>query len=297
MNGYGSETHAPAVLPPLPVPDRYNYIAVFLTLACNLRCSYCINAFSRRPVNSARLAGKEWVRALNRIVTRPDLPITLQGGEPSLHPDFVAILNGLRPDMPVDILTNLQFDVDDFMARVAPERVRRDAPYASIRVSYHPETMDIVALVPKVRRLLDRGYSVGIWVVLHPDNDRAIEEAREVCMREGIDFRTKPFLGWHRGQLHGVYKYPEALAGEAGPRVECRTSELIVGPGGDVYRCHADLYAGRPPIGALKDPSFRIEDGYRPCGRFGLCNPCDVKIKTNRFQRFGHTSVEIRTAP
>jgi hypothetical protein len=29
------------------------------------------------------------------------------------------------------------------------------------------------------------------------------------------------------------------------------------------------------------------------CYNFGDCNPCDVKIKTNRFQEYGHTSVEI----
>ena len=30
---------------PIIIPQTYNYIATFLSLACNLRCSYCINYF------------------------------------------------------------------------------------------------------------------------------------------------------------------------------------------------------------------------------------------------------------
>ncbi len=278
----------------LAIPERYNYIAVFLTLACDLRCPFCINRFSEDVERYPALPGDRWLEGLNRIVSRPDLPVTLQGGEPSLHPDFHAIVNGLRSDLNIDILTNLQFDVDAFMEAVPPGRVRREAPYASIRVSYHPGQTDLAALVTNVVKLLEHGYSAGVWAVQHPGYTQDIEHAGRTCSRAGIDFRVKEFLGFHDGRLHGTYKYPEALIGRAVRPVECRTSELIVGPTGDVFRCHADLYQGRQPIGSILDRSFRIEDTYRPCDCFGLCNPCDVKVKTNRYQEFGHTSAEIR---
>ncbi len=41
------------------------------------------------------------------------------------------------------------------------------------------------------------------------------------------------------------------------------------------------------------DENFELEERFRECDVFGHCNPCDVKLKTNRFQEFGHTSVEI----
>jgi hypothetical protein len=232
-------------------------------------------------------------------VSRPDLPVTLQGGEPSLHPDFHEIINGLRSDLNIDVLTNLQFDVDDFAAKVKPQRLRREAPYASIRVSYHPEVMDLAQTKAKVLRLLEKGYSVGIWAVRHPGQVDQIERARRECVEAGIDFRLKEFLGFHDGKLYGQYKYPDAVAvpaadpAEAGC-VQCRTSELIIGSQGDVYRCHGDLYEGRKPIGHILDAAFAIQDVYRPCSDYGHCNPCDVKVKTDRFQRFGHTSVDIR---
>ncbi|MFH1772635.1 MAG: hypothetical protein ABH872_07460 [Candidatus Omnitrophota bacterium] len=30
------------------------------------------------------------------------------------------------------------------------------------------------------------------------------------------------------------------------------------------------------------------------CREFGYCNPCDIKVKTNRFLEAGHTAVDIR---
>ena len=77
-------------------------------------------------------------------------------------------------------------------------------------------------------------------------------------------------------------------------RCLCCTSELIVGPDGNVFGCHHDLYKNFAPIGNLLETDFAIEDGFRECNQFGDCNPCDIKIKTNRFQIYGHTSVEIK---
>ena len=76
--------------------------------------------------------------------------------------------------------------------------------------------------------------------------------------------------------------------------VDCKTSELLINSDGLAYRCHSDLYSGRNPLGSILDEDFAVRDLARECRFFGRCNPCDVKIKTNRFQEYGHTSVEIK---
>jgi MoaA/NifB/PqqE/SkfB family radical SAM enzyme len=235
----------------------------------------------------------EWFAGLNRLVVPSDLPITLQGGEPTLHPEFSTIVNGIRPDLNVDLLTNLETDLDRFIAEIPPGRMRRDAPYASIRVSYHPETMRIESLAAKVLFLQKSGYSIGIWGVLHPDWISDIKFAQDYCLPLGIDFRTKEFLGEHAGAMHGEFSYPDACDRKLNNIVSCRTTELIIGPDGGIYRCHSDLYAGRPPVGNILDPELVMTGDFRRCDCYGFCNPCDVKLKTNRFQSFGHTSVEI----
>jgi len=281
------------LLPPVILPDNYNYIAVFLTFNCTLHCRYCINRFGHFAPVKRMQSGEEWVQGLNRIVSRPDLPLTLQGGEPTLHPDFISIVNGIRPDLHIDILTNLEIEPELFVKGILPERVKRSSPYASIRVSYHPETMKIEPLAAKVLLLQNAGYSIGIWGVLHPEREMEVLRAQKYCTGLGIDFRTKDFLGESGGIMHGMLSYPDACARGIHNPVQCRTSELIIGPGGDVYRCHGDLYDGRDAIGHILDPDFTIESGFRTCSNYGCCNPCDVKLKTNRFQKFGHTSVEI----
>jgi hypothetical protein len=293
MNEINSDMLNSTVLPPVVLPERYNYVAAFLTFNCNLNCSYCINRFGELARSGQMLTGEEWVRGLNRIVTRQDLPLSLQGGEPTTHPDFYAIINGIRPDQSIDVLTNLCINIDRFMQEIHPERIKRDAPYASIRVSFHPEVMSIEPLAARVLQLSAAGYSIGIWGVLHPLWQDTIYSARDYCVSLGIDFRTKEFLGDHAGVFRGTILYPGACDRLKHQQVNCRTDELIIGPTGHLYRCHADLYEGRAAIGHILDPELRINDQYRACDYFGYCNPCDVKIKTNRYQEFGHTSVKI----
>ena len=226
---------------PIVIPESHNYIAAFLTLACNLRCSYCINKYETGHLEKNRLNGEQWVEGLDRIVSRDDLPITLQGGEPSLHPDFPYILNNVKRGLNIDILTNLQFDIEKFMQHVDPDRIKRKAPYASIRVSYHPQTMKLEPLVQKVLRMQEAGYSIGIWGVLHPAQEKEILAAQEYAKGKGIDFRTKEFLGMHDGKMYGMMKYEGACDQKFEKEVLCRTTELIVGPNGGIYRCHSDL--------------------------------------------------------
>lgn len=280
----------------LEIPETYNYIGCFLTLRCNLNCEYCINYFGlgHKYVQYKELTGEEWVRALNRLVSRDDLPVTLQGGEPGLHPDFITIIKNLKSELKIDILTNLCFDVDKFIQEIPPQRLKREAPYASIRVSYHPQHMDLRELIEKVKKLQKAGFSIGIYGVLHPAFDKKILEAQEQCRNLGIDFRTKEFLGVYKGKLYGTYRYHDAVMNPVRKWCLCRTTELLIAPDGNVYRCHHDLYKKFPPIGNILDPDFKIEDRFRECSEYGDCNPCDIKIKTNRFQIYGHTSVEIK---
>lgn len=276
------------------IPKRYNYIATFLTLNCNMKCAYCINAHGgNRTFKNSIILGRGWIEGLNRLVCSQDLPITLQGGEPSLHPDFVWIINNIRPELKIDILTNLCFDVERFIGEVSPFRLCRDAFYPIIRVSYHPDHISLDDLIKKVLKMQKAGFSIGIYGILHPEFSKKALESQRKCRDLGIDFKLKEFLGDYNSKLYGTYRYPEAIGNNGRKKCLCRTSELIIGPDCDIYRCHHDLYKDFPPIGNLLDPDFIIEDIFRECDQFGNCNPCDLKVKTNRFQVYGHASVEI----
>jgi MoaA/NifB/PqqE/SkfB family radical SAM enzyme len=287
------------MLKKIKIPEEYNYIGAFLTFSCNLTCSYCINlnesGSTRKSILQKSMSGADWVRALNRLeIKRDDLPITLQGGEPTVHKDFLKIVQGVNEGTKLDLLTNMVFDIDKFIAKVNPKKFTREAKYAAIRVSYHPGQNDIKDLIAKTKKMAKAGIYVGIYSVMVPQNKDHIEEVKKRCLDEGIDFRVKEYLGFDGQKWHGTYKYPEAISQKVQKYCECKTTELIISPSGHVFRCHSDLYENRTPIGHILDPDFDIDQIYRPCYVFGHCNPCDIKVKTNRHQIFGHTSVDIK---
>lgn len=282
------------MLKKLDIPTNYNYVGVFLTLACNLTCSYCINHLSGKAQKKGFLIGDEWITILNRLNLPANLPISLQGGEPTVHPHFYHIVKNLRENTPIDLLTNLQFDPIEFSKHISPSRLKRDAAYANIRVTYHPETMSWNNLVEKVTWMKEHDYSICIYGILHPRDEQEILRAKSVADKLGIDFRVKEFLGVYEGKIYGNYSIPEAVFNTKVSTCLCKTTELLIGTDGNAYRCHHDLYNKYNPIGNLLDNEFEINDEFKLCDRFGNCNPCDLKIKNNRFQEWGHTSVEIK---
>lgn len=278
----------------IEVPESYQYIGIFLTLSCNLSCSYCINYLVGLKQGRKLLKAPDWSRGLARLKLGRDIPLTIQGGEPTIHSDFYNIINAIPETMALDLLTNIQFSPEEFANKIPLSKFNRAAPYASIRVSYHPEMMKLDETMHKVRQMLDLGFKVGLYGVLHPSQEKEILHAKEVCIKAGIDFRTKEFLGTYEGKIYGHYAYPDAVFAKTLKNCLCKTSELLIDPFGDVFRCHHDLYNRLHTVGNILDENFQIEDAYRPCDFYGKCNPCDVKIKNNYKQEFGHTSVSIQ---
>lgn len=275
------------------LPPSYNYVGVFLTFRCTLGCSYCINRHRGAKPKSREMTGAEWIESLNRLSLSDDLPITLQGGEPSLHKGFYDIINGIDKSKHIDILTNLRFDVKEFAKRVKPERLRRDSPYASIRVSFHPETMELVDTVKRVKYLQNRGYHIGVWIIDHPRDSEWVRYARGAFLECGIDCRLKEFLGEYKGIMYGTYKYPEAVDGIKKSCL-CKPSEMLVAPDGSIHNCHYFLYNNYKGVANIKDEKVDLVDDFTPCSVYGMCNECDVKLKTDRFQKSGYCSVEIK---
>ena len=267
------------------IPDFYNYISAFLTFNCNLNCSYCINKYNGLYKYEQMGAGN-WVEGLNRIRTRADLPITISGGEPTLHPKFFEIVEWIDQHIPLDLLTNGEFDVEDFVDHISPTRFMRAAPYASIRFSYHPGQMKLLELFKKVIALQEYGYFVGVWAV----GDTVKNKLRQALGRFlGIDFRLKELLD----KDHGTYKYPFAVNGYP-KKCLCKPSEMLIAPDGRLFRCHFELYHGLNSYGHILDNNIKLPTEFAACNKCGLCNLCDIKLKTNRFQQSGWCSVEIK---
>jgi MoaA/NifB/PqqE/SkfB family radical SAM enzyme len=275
----------------IEIPNEFNYLEIYLTLRCNLACPYCVNKYGALERHRTELCGDEWLTRINRINFNK-LPLTIGGGEPTLHPDFYYIINNIRKDIQIDLLTNLSFDAKEFTKRINAKKFNRNPnpAYKSIRVSYHASQSNGNELTDKVQFLQSKGFQIGIFGINHPEHIEANIAMSELARTKNVYFFIKDFLGYYEGRLFGYYKYNEALDGIPKP-VRCRTHELLIAPGGNMYRCHHDLYSKQGSLGKLGYDNFIFK--YRNCKYFGLCNPCDVKNKSNRFLQMGNCNMEI----
>ncbi len=275
------------------VPEEYNYLAAFLTLRCNLGCSYCINGKSGGVLrHREELTSEQWIDGLNGLELKPDLPVTLEGGEPTMHPGFYDIANGVRH--PIDILTNLQFDISEFTKRISPEKLNKRGivGYKSIRASFHSEKMDAEDTIARAKELQDAGFAVGLFSLNIPESTEENMRMAELARQNRIYFFIKDFLGFRDGRLFGHFKYPEGLDGKR-KSCGCRITDLLIAPDAEIYKCHRDMYHAEFPLGRLIDEELAIEHRFRQCDNYGTCNPCDLKLKTNRYLQMGSCSVEI----
>ena len=145
----------------------------------------------------------------------------------------------------------------------------------------------------KVNKMRKKGYSVGIWGVDHPKYKVEVQLCEQLSKLNGVDYRYKEFLGELDGKLYGNYKYPEHMKGKV-DRCECKPSEMLIAPNGDIFRCHRDLYE-KPTraYASLRDEHVHLMQDHVLCVS-PKCNPCDGKIKYDRFQQDGHCSVDIK---
>jgi len=279
----------------IKIPDEINYIELYFTLKCNLGCEYCINKFS----DVKRVRCEQPYDVLAHNINRLDFnlrPLTIGGGEPTTRSDFFKFVNTLDPEIKIDLLTNLQFDIDEFIDSIPLKRFYsfdlNKPAYKSIRVSYHPTMMNPYKIIEKVVKLQEYGYSVGVFGINHPLSIEDNVQMSEIARNHKVYFFIKDFLGPFQDHTFGFFHDKEGLSGIK-KDCQCRTKELLIDPTGNIFKCHRDLYANEFPISNISDLDLSIEFKYRKCSMFGLCNPCDLKIKTNRFLQLGHNSTDI----
>ncbi|MDP8266382.1 MAG: hypothetical protein P9M07_05490 [Candidatus Aceula meridiana] len=286
------------ILPQVDLPVDTDYIGVYLTNRCFLSCEYCITNYNNKYINikqGEEVGSSQWIAALNRLKLPNGVPLTFQGGEPFLYKGIWDLLENIQHK--VDILTALPPNLTPkhFQSLKTLDWNKRDAPYPTIRVSYHHGQNDYRQLIDRIAEF-QKILSIGLFHIEHPAYPNLVEEIREYAKEKGVEFRTKTFLGEWDGKIYGHYKYSDACIGKAtGKKVKCRNMVLPIAPDGTVYRCHADLYSNRKEvaIGNLLDPSLKIEYVHRDCSRYGTCSPCDIKVKTNHLQQDGFCSTDI----
>ena len=280
----------------LKIPRQVNYIQLYYTLRCNLSCSYCINNNLQIKRKRQQLSRQQTADGINKIQFN-NIALTIGGGQPTFRKDFYDFVSLLRNDIKIDLLTNLTFDKHQFIKNIKPQKFYKPSSddniaYKSIRVSYHPRFMNRKQLVEKVGFLQDNGYSIGIFGISHPMNMQANTIMSQLARKNQVYFFIKDFLGYYKDTLFGYYLNKDGLNGER-KNCKCKSKQILIDSAGNVFKCHKDLYSNQYPVNNILNNDCKFQYIYRDCNNLGLCNPCDLKIKLNRFLDVGHCRVDI----
>ena len=265
---------------PLPTAEIHVWVA-YLTARCNFACDYCIQkpkmvpGQRRKPWGRYReLTGKQWVDALNAYPVRPEHPLILTGGEPSLHKDFAFIASRLE-GYDLDMTSNLTFDIEAF----AREMRAHGKTFKTSFHTYHPKFIAPEKWLDQAERLRDSGIveqPTFSMVNLHrfphfrdDEHDRNLHKLVELADRRGLVYQFNEFRGTHMG---------EAFDREHKYRIDCTSAWVNIDPEGNVFNCQYHLTERKNAFGNITDIATmrtlpRMGEFFA-CSDFGYCDPC-----------------------
>ena len=126
--------------------------------------------------------------------------IRLDGGEPSIYPNFFEIVKELSKIHRLQMNTNLSFDVNRFCDITNPETIKVDA-------SLHCEYTKLEDFIEKLSFLKQKGYKLTVSYVGYPDFLENIPLAKKTIENMGISFFVHPYSGFYEDR-----QYPQSYS-------------------------------------------------------------------------------------
>lgn len=279
---------------------------VFFNLDCNLKCHYCIQKISlpQKPLaNYGIRSGKEWVEALNAIANRTKKrflrparikKLSILGGEPTIYPEFLYVLNNLDKNWRITITSNFDspfFDQDIRMMKGIKNKRR-----IRFNGSLHFLHTSLDKFMANVQKLKEAALNVHIlYLVVHPAYLAEVIDYKRRLQKVHPRVKLQRFLGFYQDDLYpekpdceieqeqidGIFNYPlyrEGFGQKRTSDIFCHSDKVLIAPNGDIYNCHYKLYTGHKDKLAnlfVDEVLVRVPRRYFPCGDFGFCNPCD----------------------
>ena len=265
---------------------RRFYVAYFIDLRCNYRCSYCIqDDINRKEYDKTSV--DRVINYLKKEVKPRESDLTIIGGEPTLSADFSYVVESLCNDFYITITTNLSTrfykDFEGFIKWAKKVKVRWN-------VSYHPEFMDINLFIERVKKIQEARIEMdqvsAVKLDLLSEADRKKLESAGI----GFTYQTNMGIDEESGELlpktddhpdFNYERYQEMCGKQIKETRRCRTVDYngharhLISSDGSIYNCHHLLYKQKHSIGHIDNgwPENILDSIV--CGEYGHCNPTD----------------------
>lgn len=237
---------------------------IYLTFACNLNCDYCaINKYNL-PENKSKsysiTKGEKWIEAINRIGKN----VTFTGGEPTLHPDFIKIINNIDKKIFILVDTNFCWS-DEFTQRYINEITRPVRFYGS----YHPSSGKPERVIKVINKLREHNLIEGVIHIVNPNDDDFFKEAQEKFKQNG----------WYLLKTENITNSFEGCSMSFRKTVKCSGKEIFIAPNGDRYQCVSKLLRMKDPLENIFNENIKEGKVSCVCPDYGFCSSCDSWFK------------------
>lgn len=280
------------------------YWAHMITLRCSAGCPFCILNGRGQRISQKEMSGKEILEWWNGVEHQPRQKLSIIGGEPTIHPDIVEVINGLK-NYRITMTTNCKspfYQDSDFYKKfkVHPTSTLR------INTTYHPHHLSSEKYLAIIKKWRKASYFVDQTSFVYTPEVMEKYGAEIEKVRKEIPLRSSSFLGFYNDEegfnapfdernlmpdenyhdldsiaercgLTNLNAYKHICGQATGMEAQCwhPRRSLIIGPNGDYYHCHYKMYYGIGPVCNVRN--FQpIPDKAVSCRHYGLCNWCDV---------------------
>jgi MoaA/NifB/PqqE/SkfB family radical SAM enzyme len=243
------------------------FVRIYPTLKCNLRCAYCANECHKDNGEDRKNEYEEvdfgkWVEALKKL----ERPVIITGGEPTLYPQIIELLNALSDSkLRVKLYTNLVWSkefANKFVNEMKNENVMLFASYHS---SALPQKFAETILFLK-----NNNKFIGtIHTILEKENTDKINAAIKLFNTFGISVYTEDNYD---------YEYCEASSQANRQKVRCSKKIFIIAPDGNRYQCVSKMLRKKEPLENIFDEKYKELNPQITsiCYDYGACANCDM---------------------
>lgn len=233
---------------------RTTFLELEITGMCQLDCTHCY-AHSGPAGDHGTMTVDDWRSVIGQAADLGVTEVQFIGGEPTLHPDFPALLDcAIGCGLKVQVFSNLVAVREPLW-----ERLRR--PAVSLATSYYSDCADQHARVTgrrtahaRTRANIARAVKLGIPLkvgIIDIFDGQRVEQARRELQALGVRHI-------HIDRQRGVGRATTATG--VGPTVEelcgrCGIGRAAIGPQGGVWMCVLSRFL--PPAGNVRTTPLR----------------------------------------
>lgn len=172
-----------------------------LTRRCNLTCPHCYIQGGNARDNE--MGASDFHALIDEMADMGVWAVAFTGGEPTLHPDFVELVNHAHDrGLLIGIATNGMFLTERLLDALPRDGVIISVSLDDLHIMGSNPDSDFNVASRAILRSQNMGFLTNIMTNTHRNNINRVGEVMKWAERNGVSVRSVPFSPLGRGKAH-----------------------------------------------------------------------------------------------